>query len=111
VEALKKGLDENFKNKTNPDGEKWKPWSPKYAKSRKNKKGSLLVKTGKMKDSFDFKIRGRSIIITNKTNYSGAHQYGTDKIPQRKMVGFGKNTDKLMTKAIRDAVVDILKSR
>lgn len=110
-DVLKENAESNFKSKKDPDGKKWEPWSPSYARVRKKSNHTLLVKTGKMRSGFKYKIFNRKLTITNKQSYSGIHQHGSGKIPQRRMVGFGKEASKKMSKAMRDSVVEILLNR
>ncbi len=68
------------------------PW--KDRKDGKDPGRALLVKTGRMRRSFDVEIPNPfRVLVINSAPYSVFHNYGTKKMPQRKFMGRSKNLD------------------
>lgn len=83
-------IDEGFRDKVNPVGQKWKPRKPWYAAylARGGKPYPLMNKTLKLRHGFWVKVNkaGPKVVIGNDTPYTGFHQDGTRKMDARKMV-------------------------
>lgn len=88
---------------------KWKPLQPSTLKEKKRNGYSkkILERTGKMKKSFSYKIENDSDIKITSTKYMVYHQYGTKKMPKRKIVTFTKDD----LKKIKEKFVSILKAK
>jgi len=70
-------------------------WAPLAQSTRKDRvrKGynaarPILERTGKLRKGFKAKSDSDSIIATNEVSYGKYHQSGTNKMPQRKIIGF-----------------------
>ena len=72
------------------------PWSERKYKYP----WPLLVKTGKMKKTWLGKTKKRSLEIKNPVSYAKYHNFGTDKLPIRKLVGVGKSINKIIKEDI-----------
>lgn len=74
-----------------PEGARWSPWSPAYAKSRMGE-GSLLNRSGRLYDSIKARVKVNTVEISTNVKYAKTHQYGSKKrnIPQRKFLGISK---------------------
>lgn len=61
--------------KTDPNGQAWKPWSPEYAKTRKPRH-SLLIDFGNpgLLESIQYLMGDRKVIIGSNMNYAGYNQ-------------------------------------
>ena len=71
------------------DGSKWKDLKPKYRQQKELKFGTqpILRASGKMQDQMKIKANSDGTFNVQTTKYGAAHQYGTDKLPQRTWVG------------------------
>ncbi len=69
-----------------------KPW--KERKGNVDPARAVLVKSGRLRRSFDVAISGVSrATITNSAPYGIYHNYGTKKLTQRKFMGKSRNLD------------------
>lgn len=81
------------------------PW-----KIRKNKDRSraILVKTGNLRRAFGMTTAIDRATITNDSPYGFYHNYGTNKLPMRKFMGFSRVLDNksvdIIVKAIKRAL-------
>lgn len=104
--VFKKDVRKNFRQEEDPHEKKWAPWSPGY----KNRTGKKLHDTGRLKSRFRYKIKSNRLEITNKTRYARYHQEGTDRLPQRQMVGLSdKVLDEIKDEVSEEIVKEILK--
>lgn len=83
-------IDEGFRDKVNPVGQKWKPrkaWYSAYL-ARGGRPYPLMNKTLKLRHGFWVKVQklGPKIVIGNDAPYTGFHQDGTRYMVARKMV-------------------------
>lgn len=76
--------------KKDSDGSSWKPWSKSYAKERKGKKGSMLVRDGTMLKSLRVDVRGSQGRMGTPIPYGRHHQKGTKRMPARPWLGVSK---------------------
>jgi len=106
-----KEVVKHFKEKRNPDGSSWPPWSAAYRKQRARLAGRLASKrarkraategrslvsqerllelTGNLRKSFspsNIKERHGQVALFNAANYSGFHDEGTDRLPRRQFM-------------------------
>ena len=54
---------------------------------------AILVKTGRLKRSFDYYPTHKRIMVINDTPYSVYHNYGTSRLPKRKFMGRSRTLD------------------
>lgn len=89
-----KDADNNFKKKSFY-GDKWK------ARKSFRYEHPLLDDTGKMKNSFNFDVKGDSVIIRNTADYSGYHNEGTRNLPKRQILG----ENEVLSKEIENIII------
>lgn len=77
-----------FSEKVSPSGERWPPWSPRYARSRHTNQ-SLLVSEGYLLGSLNTVIEKNKVAIGSNLCYAATHQYGDQRrrIPRRAYLG------------------------
>lgn len=77
--------------RTGPDGEKWPPWSKRYAGERKGRGGDLLFRDGHLDDSIQHFVRHGSdeVVVGSTMVYAATHQFGAPDrgIPARPFLG------------------------
>lgn len=71
------------------DGSKWKELKPEYKQQKELTFGAqpILRASGKMQDSMKIRANNDGTFQVQTTKYGAAHQFGTDKLPQRTWVG------------------------
>lgn len=74
-----------FATETDPDGEPWESLSPQTLKYKVG--GSILVKTGKLRDSFRYLLDSKSLTISSNSPVFEAHNTGILPLPQRRILG------------------------
>jgi len=86
-----KNYKQNFKEK----GKRLEaPWPPR----KRSYPHPILVKTGKLKRGFKKEsVTNKKAVITNPVEYAKYHQFGTRKLPIRKIIGYSK--------VIRDIII------
>ena len=106
------GLDvqRNFRQqKLGQSSSKWQKLTPKY-KKWKNRNGgdrALLVRTGKLKNSFATLSRGSMrFTFGSVVPYAKYHNEGMTPQPQRQMLGKNKNLDRAFEKTISKHIFD-----
>jgi phage gpG-like protein len=68
------------------------PW--KSRKGGKDPGRAILVKTGRLRRSFNMIVQSISrVFVENDAPYGIHHNYGTKKMPQRKFMGKSQNLD------------------
>lgn len=67
----------------------WKPTKP----NKKNRGRAILVRTGRLRRSFDYYPTLNRVIVINDTPYSVYHNYGTKRLPQRRFMGRSRTLD------------------
>jgi phage gpG-like protein len=87
------------KKKAGPDGVKWAPWASATRKARR-KEGSagtgLLLRTGALRDSITYEVQGQKVSVKTDNPYAGYLQNGTNKMPARPFLGFGRVEEREM---------------
>lgn len=78
-------LERQFATETDPDGDPWEPLSPETLKYKQG--GSILVKTGKLRDSFVYGLTEKTLTISNTSPVFEAHNEGILPQPERKILG------------------------
>lgn len=92
-------IDAGFRKEVDPYNKKWQPLSPATI-SEKERKGyplKILTRTGKMRSSVRYIVKGRSVQIIVDSSYATFHQTGTRKMPKRQIL-----PDRLSTTSQRD---------
>ena len=82
-------ISNTFKEEAH-EGEKWKSLSEVTIKRRRKGKGTgkpkILQDTGTLKRSFVLKVDNIKVIVGTPVEYSYKHEFGEERIPQRKML-------------------------
>lgn len=78
----------------------WDKTKEKWEKRKKAYSHPPLKKSGKMFTNIKSKVTGDNVLIYNNTPYSGFHNEGTDKIPQRQFIG---ESDELNSRLLKIA--------
>jgi phage gpG-like protein len=70
-------------------GDKWKELKPDYKQKKEMKFGSqpILRASGRMQDQMKIRANTDGTFQVQTTKYGAAHQFGTEKLPQRTWVG------------------------
>ena len=108
-ETLKKIHAERFKQEVDPDGNKWKPLSPKTL-ARKKKKGKstkILRQDGYLSDKTAYNYNDQNVEFGSDAKYARLHQFGGKAgrggkvtIPARPWLGISEQDEqKLLRKA------------
>lgn len=74
--------------KTDPDGQPWKPWSKAY-EARRPAKGGILDLDGELIDSIAYEVQDDAITLGSNLVYALVHQEGwkAKNIPARPYLG------------------------
>lgn len=96
--------------KKSPEGKPWKPWSQKYAKTRK-RQHSLLIATGSLRDSITHNVLSPGEVeVGSNLDYARVHLMGSEDVPARPYLdtegGFGDPHDRA---EIREILRDFLR--
>lgn len=89
---LESNIEARFDTETDPDGKKWKPWSPQYARWRaaqRRGQGRILSLTGRMRDSLSYSAAGNRVEIGFGVPYAEFHELGRGVPPRRMLSGAG----------------------
>lgn len=81
---------ERFTTKTAPNGAPWRPWSPRYARTR-HAGHSLLVSDSHLIRSIQQLVSGGTVAVGSNLVYAAAHQFGTPRIPARPYLGLSED--------------------
>lgn len=96
---LEQNIDLRFISKIDPTGKPWEPHAPstkrlynkadtKLIKGKATvvSRGSLLMRTGEMRQSLNSKVISNAALIGFNSNIAVHHEYGTKKMPRRSML-------------------------
>lgn len=90
VEIVSQTL-ERFDFQKSPDGDKWAALSQRTRDyyNKKNTGGTLLNRTGQLKDTIDYKVTDSEAIVGATKIYAATHQHGdkSRNIPARSFLG------------------------
>lgn len=82
---LEDKIAEQFQREVDPDGDAWEPLSPDTLANKEG--GSILVKTGALRDSFVFDVEQTQLTVSSTSPVFEAHDQGIPPNPQRKILG------------------------
>lgn len=95
-------VKEGFDKERDPYGAKWQPL--------KRRAGRILQDTGRLKASWHRRsVTATRAVIGSAAGYAKFHQFGTRRMPARRMVPSGKLPG-LWRKAIHEAAIETFKS-
>lgn len=94
--------------KRKPGGEKWKPWSKRYAQTR-HQGHSLLRGQGALHNSIESQVAGDRIIWGSNLVYARVHQKGYRKggIPARTYLGLSTRNERELEEFLLDIIGEI----
>lgn len=83
--------------KTGPDGQRWKPWSERYARTRHGGH-SLLVGESDLLDSIQHLVTGDEVAVGSNLPYAAIHQFGGAEVgmpglPERPYLGLSPENE------------------
>lgn len=81
------------------------PWKQRKNKDKRKGKRAILINTGRLRRSFSVSYSTQKITVINDTPYSTYHNYGTNKLPQRRFMGPSRD----LSKKIEATITRILK--
>lgn len=90
--------------KLDPDGIPWAPWRISTIRQRtreRNLQRGLLYRTGRLLNSFKYKIEGNKTIIYSTAPYSGFLQKGRLNMRPRQILGFGSDSIKRIKQRLK----------
>lgn len=101
-EALLNSHQERFTEQQSPDGERWAPLSPKYARRKRENRDKILILTGELRDLLRYQASATELVLGTDRRYGATHQFGDERrnIPERPFLGLSDDD--------RQAVLDIL---
>jgi len=113
ADFAKEMYEANFDKKGSEFGG-WKPLAPStlMAKTKAGYPSKPLIRTGKMKGSFDTKeLKKTKAVVWNKLQekYFKYHQLGTSKMPKRVMISINKKLEDKVQKFFKDYIHKSLK--
>ena len=116
LDAIGQTIEDNarrriFESKREPNGKRWKPWSERYAKTRKSHH-SLLQDTGALADSLTHTVDGKEVVVGSNLVYAATHQWGDEerKIPARPYLSGEGFEDESEREELRDVLREFLGS-
>lgn len=116
--TLEANTRNRFETKTDPNGQRWKPWADStretyptpgsvFAKTEGPGNGRLLDRYGTMLAGLSYKAQADSVRVGFAMPYAAYHEYGTKKMPRRGML-MGNPDAGTLGQADERAVIDIL---
>ena len=95
-----------FEEKTDPNGNGWLPWSPRYAATRRPG-NSLLIDTHDLVDSIDSYADGNTAVVFSDVVYAGTHQDGHGNVPARPFLGVSDANAEDFGRLVADGALDL----
>lgn len=97
-DVLEERVSRSFDTKQDPSKTLWADWAPSTAEQRRNSggsafragPGSLLDRTGDMRDSFFAEIQGDTVTAGFTAPYAQFHETGTRNMPARPILTDGR---------------------
>lgn len=78
-------LKNQFSQEIDPDGNPWEPLNSQTLKYKVG--GSILVKTGKLRESFTYLVQDKSLQVSSSSPVFEVHDRGILPMPQRQILG------------------------
>lgn len=78
-------IEGQFQTETDPDGNPWEPLKPDTLARKQG--GSILVESGKLRDSFRYDLDEKSLTISSNSPVFVAHDQGVLPQPERQILG------------------------
>lgn len=78
-------IDNQFNTETDPDGNPWEPLKPDTLARKQG--GSILVESGKLRNSFRYDLDEKSLTISSNSPVFVAHDQGVLPQPERQILG------------------------
>jgi phage gpG-like protein len=78
-------VERQFATETDPDGDRWEELHPTTLKQKEG--GSILVKTGALRDSFTFVVNGKTLEVGSTSPVFEVHNEGVLPMPERRILG------------------------
>lgn len=97
-----KQFDDNFSSEGRALKQPWRPRVRSYS-------WPILQKTGKLRGGFNRKIKKDSAEIANKVAWAKYHQFGTSRLPIRRIVDATKEMAKFAIDKIKDYINKAIK--
>lgn len=91
-------------SKRDPQGRKWKAWSPSYR--RKNPRGGLLEGSGQLERSIEAAVFGNFVDVGSTIDRT--HQGGRGQIPARPYLGIGPDNEDDIEGVVEDSLRGVL---
>ena len=87
-QSIKSNILLNWKQGKDPGGKAWAPLAPSTIRAKRRKSGKvvMLVDTGNLKNSLNYRAETNKVRIGYSVKYSIFHQLGTRFMPQRKIL-------------------------
>lgn len=88
-------------DKRAPDGKRWRGWSEGYAASGRAR--ALLERSGGLRDSITYQVRGDAVIVGSNLRYARRHQVGDaggKGIPARPYLGLSRANTRQIVKLV-----------
>ena len=78
-------VERQFATETDPDGDPWEALHPATLKQKTG--GSILVKTGALRDSFTYIVSGKTLEVGSSSPVFEVHDKGILPMPERRILG------------------------
>ena len=109
---IKKAEERIRSSKVDPQGIQWKPWA--YAtliqRAREgNVSQGILYRTGNLLRSFYYRATRNTVEISNRAKYAKYLQLGTNQMPKREFMGWGKDSFKTLPVAFKRMILKVWK--
>jgi phage virion morphogenesis protein len=87
--------------KKSPEGERWSPWSPRYAKTRKAGQ-ALLFSSGRLLKSIDSEVVAEGAEVGSDLVYATAQQLGREDrhLPARPFLGVSDRNETALSRIV-----------
>jgi len=98
--------------RTDPAGQPWEPWSPRYARTRHGNH-SLLMGEGDLLDSIQYLVAGGTVEWGSNLVYAAIHQFGGEEIgmpglPARPYLGLNPENETELLAVVNDFLDEAL---
>ena len=76
VQDIRTAIDDSFNEQSSPSGARWQPLAQSTLDRRKGTSATILVDTGRLRNSIAVSWTRKSISFGTNVAYGGAHQFG-----------------------------------